>query len=412
LASLKVIHGVRVTPDEIARILLEFILDNGLLAPEQAGQMTAKFGVRITVTTTQPPQPITVHLCRVTSLKVRAEALPKFIVKILEKLVAKSIIPVKTAVNILKTFSIPPSGFLAKYVGKPITSVTTIKVSGAPLPKAKFINVLIKELVNGELPQGEDPLAALARLLLELAIDNDVFTIDNVSTFTNTFGITIRVEKKPVPDDDDVFDLPEPDPETPEPEEDSDELPEKIPEPPVVIQPPPPPGPRPTLPAPVHTTESKTSFDVTISESINDDNAPFVNTVLELVVNKGIFSADVANSILATFDVKGGSKFAGNGAELNPTSIEALRIGGNGDASAKFLKALLKVYRDKLSRVAYPPSHFQLQTVKIVLELALDNEVIDYQAAANLLGQNGISAEIQGTELTTETDIEYDYGKR
>lgn len=87
--------------------------------------------------------------------------------------------------------------------------------------------------------------------------------------------------------------------------------------------------------------------------------------------------------------MKGGAKYSGSGTELNAASIPTLRVGGNGDASDKFLKSLASLFSDKLSRVAYSRDYFELRLVKCLSELALDNELVDGEAAGALFGQNG-----------------------
>lgn len=46
---------------------------------------------------------------------------------------------------------------------------------------------------------------------------------------------------------------------------------------------------------------SKSHYLVTITKAVRDDNSPFVNNLLEMIVGKNIFGADVANGLLATF---------------------------------------------------------------------------------------------------------------
>lgn len=91
--------------------------------------------------------------------------------------------------------------------------------------------------------------------------------------------------------------------------------------------------------------------------------------------------------------IKGSAKFSATGAaEFNPETIKSIKISGDADASAKFIVSITALLGDKYSRDVKPKNYFQLQMVKILLELALDNILILTQPAGNLAVANGTTS--------------------
>lgn len=95
---------------------------------------------------------------------------------------------------------------------------------------------------------------------------------------------------------------------------------------------------------------------------------------------------------LSISGVKGGNRFSGSGGdpESPDFTIKNPQVSGNAEASAKFLASLDKLFNIKASNPNKDKNYFQLELVKIVLELILDNSYLQPQSAANLAVTNGM----------------------
>lgn len=235
-------------------------------------KFSAELHINIRFIVRQPKATIKViYVNYVTLVTDNSPKLPDLVNRLFEILVEHNIIDIQSVRTLLVTFSklvhlayksvtgqfrfseVPGTGkFTTPGGAKPLTPETvktTVTISGNPVARNKFyqfLNYIIKYK-----PADHNP-ATLAKLLIELLLDNHILTPESVTKLTTTFNIKVTIKSAPAP-------------------------------------------------KPAHPTAEVVHLTyITFVTSSPDSLGPFINKLLELNVNHNILDKPDAERILVT----------------------------------------------------------------------------------------------------------------
>jgi cell division septation protein DedD len=142
---------------------------------------------------------------------------------------------------------------------------------------------------------------------------------------------------------------------------------------------------------------AKEFSDVTISDSNSDadEDATFTNGLLDRLVNKAVLDEPNAGRFLNTFKVKPVKRKTDGAKPFTKDDIGGWPAKGNPEAHTKFI--------DRVSDLLDKPEKRNLRLIENLLELILDNDVMEMDAAGELASDNGYTIDIKITTLTTTT---------
>jgi len=345
----------------LIKILIELLVDNGVTNQETIIKIIVKFGVAATIQVIEPREtpvfpdnklvPGEPSDNKVTIIRIEEpDFWPSFINRLLQILVNKKIVDLPTANRILVTFNIPGvPGFPFNPSGERPLNENDV-IHGNPKPREKFF----KNFITLWAQKPQHPEQPLAKILLELLIDNGAIDLQTATNLAVTYTIQIQIQS------------------TPEKQE--------------VVEPSLKPGPRPEKDKQIDST-------VTIKQVVGDLKS-LIKRLVELAEKANIIPLSVGTNILTTFNVQPG------GTPLNPSTVTRVTLGGIPEAAKKFIKHLTPL-------VANPSSpDSQKFLVKILAELLIDNYVYDYTSIAALLQAYGVGStiDVQFIIITVKPD--------
>jgi len=141
---------------------------------------------------------------------------------------------------------------------------------------------------------------------------------------------------------------------------------------------------------------TKEFSDVTIGESIAEDDSIFVNNLLDLLVKKSILDEPTSSRILVTFKIKGVNRNTDGAEAFTKESISDASVKGDADAQKKFVARISGLLDNTEKR--------EKNVIGYLLELVLDNQLIEGNAAAQFAADAGYSIDIKITTVQTGSE--------
>ena len=141
-----------------------------------------------------------------------------------------------------------------------------------------------------------------------------------------------------------------------------------------------------------HSSEEREFNDVKITQSLADDHSEFANILLDTLVEKPILDESTASRILATFDLKGVNRNAGEA--YTQSSVKSVAVKGDKGAGRRFVNHLSGLFDEEQQG---------LRLIELLLALILDNDLMEANEASKLAAANGYGVNIKITRIQEST---------
>jgi len=327
----------------LVKMLLELIIDNGIIDVQSGLQMSVAYGFGIKISSLPDRPDLTYPIDQIVAGEIGESTFTVTSIEdkdvyaavngLLEILVARNIFEHSTANLILATFKITGRGQLnAADVAYPLTasSVTSIRVNANDQCRQRFITILTS-VINAT------SNTKLVSALLTLLMDSGVINMQTAYNIMMAFRIGGQIQFQPKPK---------------------------------VIEP--------TLTGGQDPGQNMIIDSTVTINQVVQDVKPLIKRLSELIVNAQLWQQTTANNFLTTFNIQSG------GSTITANNVGQLQLGGKKAASQKFIR--------NLTPLLYNPSATTNLNVlvKIMTEFLLDNSIIDYNSAVKFLVAYGV----------------------